>query len=171
MVQLPSYVERVLAGGRDLALVLLPLLNDLRAVRGSPLLSEGTLLLLNLKSDQQAAPVAPDAGEPAAHGRAVGAPAAHALPARPRRLDPRRAPRTEPRNSRNRRAPARAGGHPAVRVPALVGGRRHHRSVARRRPRNRRLGQATARSRRSRNPAALHAGRRRVIRRTRRSSC
>jgi chemosensory pili system protein ChpA (sensor histidine kinase/response regulator) len=61
MVQLPSYVERVLAGGRDLALVLLPLLNDLRAVRGSPLLSEGTLLLLNLKSDQQAAPV--DAGE------------------------------------------------------------------------------------------------------------
>jgi chemosensory pili system protein ChpA (sensor histidine kinase/response regulator) len=63
MVQLPSYVERVLAGGRDLALVLLPLLNDLRAVRGSPLLSEGTLLLLNLKSDQQAAPVAPGAGE------------------------------------------------------------------------------------------------------------
>src|SRR6187431_2070323 len=65
MVQLPSYVERVLAGGRDLALVLLPLLNDLRAVRGSPLLSEGTLLLLNLKSDQQAAPVSPNAGEPA----------------------------------------------------------------------------------------------------------
>jgi chemosensory pili system protein ChpA (sensor histidine kinase/response regulator) len=64
MVQLPSYVERVLAGGRDLALVLLPLLNDLRAVRGSALLSEGTLLLLNLKSDQQAAPVAPPAGEP-----------------------------------------------------------------------------------------------------------
>src|SRR5437762_2242753 len=34
MVQLPSYLERVLAGGRDLALVLLPLLNDLRAGRG-----------------------------------------------------------------------------------------------------------------------------------------
>jgi chemosensory pili system protein ChpA (sensor histidine kinase/response regulator) len=65
MVQLPSYVERVLAGGRDLALVLLPLLNDLRAVRGSSLLSEGTLLLLNLKSDQQAAPVSPAMGEPA----------------------------------------------------------------------------------------------------------
>jgi chemosensory pili system protein ChpA (sensor histidine kinase/response regulator) len=62
MVQLPSYLERVLAGGRDLALVLLPLLNDLRAVRGSALLSEGTLLLLNLKSDQQAQPVTP-AGE------------------------------------------------------------------------------------------------------------
>jgi chemosensory pili system protein ChpA (sensor histidine kinase/response regulator) len=62
MVQLPSYLERVLAGGRDLALVLLPLLNDLRAVRGSSLLSEGTLLL-NLKSDRQAQPAAPAAGE------------------------------------------------------------------------------------------------------------
>jgi chemosensory pili system protein ChpA (sensor histidine kinase/response regulator) len=56
MVQLPTYLERVLSGGRDLALVLLPLLNDLRSVRGSPLLSEGTLLLLNLKSDQNAKP-------------------------------------------------------------------------------------------------------------------
>src|SRR5579872_3784661 len=64
MVQLPSYLERVLAGGRDLALVLLPLLNDLRAVRGSALLSEGTLLLLNLKSDKQAQPIAGTPGEP-----------------------------------------------------------------------------------------------------------
>jgi chemosensory pili system protein ChpA (sensor histidine kinase/response regulator) len=63
MVQLPSYLERVLAGGRDLALVLLPLLNDLRAVRGSSLLSEGTLLVLNLKSDKQAQPVAMAPGE------------------------------------------------------------------------------------------------------------
>jgi len=64
MVQLPSYLERVLAGGRDLALVLLPLLNDLRAVRGHALLSEGTLLLLNLKSDKQAQPITATAGEP-----------------------------------------------------------------------------------------------------------
>jgi chemosensory pili system protein ChpA (sensor histidine kinase/response regulator) len=63
MVQLPGYLERVLAGGRDLALVLLPLLNDLRAVRGSALLSEGTLLVLNLKSDKQAQPVVAAAGE------------------------------------------------------------------------------------------------------------
>jgi chemosensory pili system protein ChpA (sensor histidine kinase/response regulator) len=63
MVQLPSYLERVLSGGRDLALVLLPLLNDLRAVRGSALLSEGTLLLLNLKSDKQPAPVSPGPDE------------------------------------------------------------------------------------------------------------
>ena len=64
MVQLPGYLERVLAGGRDLALVLLPLLNDLRAVRGSSLLSEGTLLVLNLKSDKQAEPIVAPAGEP-----------------------------------------------------------------------------------------------------------
>src|SRR5450432_1292043 len=64
MVQLPSYLERVLAGGRDLALVLLPLLNDLRAVRGSSLLSEGTLLVLNLRSDQQAQPVSGSPDEP-----------------------------------------------------------------------------------------------------------
>ena len=63
MVQLPTYLERVLGGGRDMALVLLPLLNDLRAVRGNALLSEGTLLLLNLTSDQQANPVAATTGE------------------------------------------------------------------------------------------------------------
>ena len=54
IAQLPGYLERVVGGGRDMALVLLPLLNDLRAVRGHALLSEGTLLLLNLKSDRQA---------------------------------------------------------------------------------------------------------------------
>jgi chemosensory pili system protein ChpA (sensor histidine kinase/response regulator) len=63
MVQLPTYLERVMSGGRDLALVLLPLLNDLRSVRGSPLLSEGTLLLLNLKSDQPAQPQSQRQGE------------------------------------------------------------------------------------------------------------
>jgi chemosensory pili system protein ChpA (sensor histidine kinase/response regulator) len=52
MVQLPIYIERLLAGGRDIALVLLPMLNDLRAARGEPLLSEGTLLLLNLSPSQ-----------------------------------------------------------------------------------------------------------------------
>ena len=54
MEQLPSYVERVASGARDLPLVLLPLLNDMRAVRGGALLSEGTLLLLNLRSDEPA---------------------------------------------------------------------------------------------------------------------
>ena len=60
MVQLPVYVERLLGGGRDIALVLLPMLNDLRAARGEPLLSEGTLLLLNLS---------PSRDEPAAAQR------------------------------------------------------------------------------------------------------
>jgi chemosensory pili system protein ChpA (sensor histidine kinase/response regulator) len=63
-VQLPTYLERVLGGGRDLALVLLPLLNDLRAVRGAPLLSEGTLLSLNLSSEQAPAGRRQDAAEP-----------------------------------------------------------------------------------------------------------
>ena len=65
MVQLPGYLDRMLSGGRDIALVLLPLLNDLRAVRGKPLLSENTLLLLNLSSNRQ--PSAPaTATQPAA---------------------------------------------------------------------------------------------------------
>ena len=53
MVQLPSYIESLLGGGRDIALVLLPMLNDLRAARGQPLLSEGTLLLLNLSPNRK----------------------------------------------------------------------------------------------------------------------
>ncbi len=52
MVQLPAYLERMMAGGRDIALVLLPMLNDLRAVRGQPLLSESTILLLNRAPQQ-----------------------------------------------------------------------------------------------------------------------
>lgn len=55
MVQLPIYIERLLGGGRDIALVLLPMLNDLRAARGKPLLSEGTLLLLNLSPSSKSA--------------------------------------------------------------------------------------------------------------------
>jgi chemosensory pili system protein ChpA (sensor histidine kinase/response regulator) len=47
MVQLPAYLERLMSGGSDVALVLLPLLNDLRTARNQPMLSEGTMLLLN----------------------------------------------------------------------------------------------------------------------------
>jgi chemosensory pili system protein ChpA (sensor histidine kinase/response regulator) len=47
MVQLPAYLERLLSGGKDVALALLPLLNDLRQARDKPSLSEGTLVLLN----------------------------------------------------------------------------------------------------------------------------
>jgi chemosensory pili system protein ChpA (sensor histidine kinase/response regulator) len=62
MVQLPTYIERLLAGGRDIALVLLPMLNDLRASRGQPLLSEGTLLLLNLSPERAGKAVEDRAG-------------------------------------------------------------------------------------------------------------
>jgi chemosensory pili system protein ChpA (sensor histidine kinase/response regulator) len=47
MVQLPAYLERLGGGGKDVALALLPLLNDLRQARDKPALSEGTLVLLN----------------------------------------------------------------------------------------------------------------------------
>ncbi len=62
MVQLPIYVEKLLGGGRDIALVLLPMLNDLRAARGEPLLSEGTLLLLNLSPSRSGKKVSDRAG-------------------------------------------------------------------------------------------------------------
>jgi chemosensory pili system protein ChpA (sensor histidine kinase/response regulator) len=43
ILQLPDYLERLMSGGRDLPLVLLPLLNDLRAARGESLLSENAM--------------------------------------------------------------------------------------------------------------------------------
>jgi len=65
-------------------LALLPLLNDLRAVRGGSLLSEGTLLLLNLRSDEQARPTPGEALSAVDLARR-SAP----LPAGAARLDPR----------------------------------------------------------------------------------
>jgi chemosensory pili system protein ChpA (sensor histidine kinase/response regulator) len=50
MVQLPAYLDRLLGGGTDIALVLLPLLNDLRQHRGKRQISEGTLVLANQPS-------------------------------------------------------------------------------------------------------------------------
>ena len=43
LVQLPIYLERVQSARRDLPLVVLPLLNDLRSARGESLLSETSL--------------------------------------------------------------------------------------------------------------------------------
>ncbi len=43
IVQLPNYLERVQEGHKDVPVVLLPLLNDLRACRGEKLLSESVL--------------------------------------------------------------------------------------------------------------------------------
>jgi len=50
MVQLPAYIDRLLGGGRDVALILLPLINDLRELTKRPILSEGTLVLLSAGS-------------------------------------------------------------------------------------------------------------------------
>src|SRR5690606_31613344 len=43
ILQMPAYLERVQSARRDLPLVVLPLLNDLRAARGDKLLSETSL--------------------------------------------------------------------------------------------------------------------------------
>ena len=63
ILQLPPYLDRVQAGRRDLPVVLLPLLNDLRAVRGEALLSETSLFkpdLSTLDKSRQAAPAGDD---------------------------------------------------------------------------------------------------------------
>src|SRR5687768_6252807 len=43
IVQLPDYLERLQGGHKDIPIVLLPLLNDLRSARGEKLLSESVL--------------------------------------------------------------------------------------------------------------------------------
>ena len=48
MVQLPDYLERLQSGAKDIPIVLLPLLNDLRAVLGENLLSESALFTPDL---------------------------------------------------------------------------------------------------------------------------
>src|ERR1700712_3033557 len=50
MTQLPVYLERVHSARRDLPLVVLPLLNDLRSARGESLLSETSLFSPQLLS-------------------------------------------------------------------------------------------------------------------------
>ena len=51
MVQLPDYLERLQSGAKDIPIVLLPLLNDLRAVLGENLLSESALFTPDLAAD------------------------------------------------------------------------------------------------------------------------
>ncbi|MEO8459488.1 MAG: Hpt domain-containing protein [Dokdonella sp.] len=64
IVQLPNYLERVQSGHKDIPIVLLPLLNDLRACRGEKLLSESVLFAPSLEA--QLPPEAADATEPVA---------------------------------------------------------------------------------------------------------
>jgi chemosensory pili system protein ChpA (sensor histidine kinase/response regulator) len=51
MVQLPDYLERVQSGHKDIPIVLLPLLNDLRACRGDNLLTESALFSPDLTAE------------------------------------------------------------------------------------------------------------------------
>ncbi|MDN5925344.1 MAG: hybrid sensor histidine kinase/response regulator, partial [Xanthomonadales bacterium] len=66
MVQIPDYLERVQSGRRDIPLVLLPLLNDLRGMRGAKEVGEAVLFAPDLGSELPAsaagapAPVAAD---------------------------------------------------------------------------------------------------------------
>jgi chemosensory pili system protein ChpA (sensor histidine kinase/response regulator) len=48
MLKLPDYLEKLMAGGQDHPLIVLPLLNDLRATRGETLLSEAALFARDL---------------------------------------------------------------------------------------------------------------------------
>lgn len=50
ILQLPDYLDRLIAGARDIPLVLLPILNDLRTVRGENLLSENAMFSPDLSA-------------------------------------------------------------------------------------------------------------------------
>ncbi|MFP4079951.1 MAG: hypothetical protein ACLFTM_04860, partial [Ectothiorhodospira sp.] len=63
LLQLPDYLEHVRTGHRDLPIVLLPLLNDLRTVRKADLLSEGVLFLPDLAQAPLPPGAPPQAGE------------------------------------------------------------------------------------------------------------
>ena len=59
ILQMPAYLDRVQSGRRDLPLVLLPLLNDMRTARGEKLLSENALFSPELGEPSAAVPGAP----------------------------------------------------------------------------------------------------------------
>ena len=56
ILQLPLYLDQIKSGGRDMPVIVLPLLNDLRAARGESLLSETALFKPDLDAGSEAAP-------------------------------------------------------------------------------------------------------------------
>ncbi|MCO5786782.1 hybrid sensor histidine kinase/response regulator [Pseudomonas sp. G11-1] len=54
ILQMPAYLDRVQSGRRDLPLLLLPLLNDMRTARGEKLLSENALFSPDLAAGRSA---------------------------------------------------------------------------------------------------------------------
>ncbi len=63
ILQVPDYLEHLLAGNPDMPVVLLPLLNDIRAARNEALLSEGALFTPDLNVAAPAAEFSVDSGE------------------------------------------------------------------------------------------------------------
>ncbi|ODB90787.1 hypothetical protein A3195_04890 [Candidatus Thiodiazotropha endoloripes] len=51
LIQLPDYLEKLQGGDADIPLIILPLLNDLRAVRDAPLLSEAALFKPEIETE------------------------------------------------------------------------------------------------------------------------
>ncbi|MEW8626444.1 MAG: Hpt domain-containing protein [Candidatus Thiodiazotropha sp.] len=54
LIQLPDYLEKLQGGDADIPLIILPLLNDLRAVRDAPLLSEAALFKPEIETESTA---------------------------------------------------------------------------------------------------------------------
>jgi chemosensory pili system protein ChpA (sensor histidine kinase/response regulator) len=73
IVQLPDYLERLQSGHKDIPIVLLPLLNDLRATRGEKLLTESALFSPDLSAPLPAAAAGAPYSLPALDLRAQGA--------------------------------------------------------------------------------------------------
>ncbi len=64
LIQLDSYLNRLLDGEPDIPMVLLPVLNDIRTVRNQRLLTEGALFLPDLELDYQPHGALPDSTFP-----------------------------------------------------------------------------------------------------------
>jgi len=73
IVQLPDYLERLQSGHKDIPIVLLPLLNDLRACRGEKLLSEGVLFSPDLSLPLPPSAAGPDRPLPDSEMKSVAA--------------------------------------------------------------------------------------------------
>ena len=90
MVQLPDYLERVQSGHKDIPIVLLPLLNDLRACRGDNLLTESALFSPDLHADLPASRGRRRGAARAARPALAGAAPAARVPGRIAEVVPRR---------------------------------------------------------------------------------
>ncbi|MCW8934823.1 MAG: Hpt domain-containing protein [Gammaproteobacteria bacterium] len=63
MLQLPDYLESLQSGRKDVPMVLLPLLNDLRASRNASLLSENVLFFPDVETDAEQAETDIESGQ------------------------------------------------------------------------------------------------------------